>query len=99
MHTSIRSYRVKSGKSDELIEKVQSGFVPLIRKADGFIGYYVVDAGDGRIASISVFQDKAGAEQSTRSAADWVASNIADLVEGPPEVLSGDTRIDESAMG
>jgi quinol monooxygenase YgiN len=99
VYTSIRSYRIKPGKSDELIQKVQSGFVPLIRKSEGFIGYYVVDAGDDRIASISVFRDKAGAEQSTRSAADWVASNIADLVEGPPEVLSGEARIDESAMG
>ena len=99
MHTSIRQYRVKSGKSDELIEKVQNGFVPIISKASGFLGYYVVDAGDGRLASISVFQDKAGAEESTRTAADWVSKNIADLVEGPPDILSGETRVEANAMG
>ena len=98
MFTSIRSYRVKAGKADELIQKVQAGFVPLISSSPGFIGYYVVDGGNGRLASISVFQDKAGAEESNRKAADWVASNIADLVEGPPEVISGDTRVDVTAQ-
>ncbi len=41
------------------------------------------------VASISIFETQAGAEESTRLAADWVRQNIAELVAGPPEITAG----------
>jgi hypothetical protein len=67
---------------------VKQGFVPIISHAPGFIAYYVVDTGHDVVASISIFQDQAGAEESNRMAADWVMANIDTLVSGPPEITA-----------
>lgn len=66
------------------------GFAPLVSRTPGFEAYYLVDAGEGVIVSISVFADRAGAETSTREAADWVSGHLADLVQQPTEVLTGE---------
>jgi len=44
-------------------------------------------------ATISVFEDRAGAEESTRAAAKWVAENIADWTPNPPTIIQGDVAI------
>lgn len=59
--------------------------------------YGLVDAGDGTIASVSVFEDQAGAEASTEKAADWVRENLAELVEGAPQVVSGEVTVSARA--
>jgi hypothetical protein len=41
------------------------------------------------VISISLFADQAGAEESTRRAADWVQQNLADFFAGPPTVTTG----------
>ena len=55
----------------------------------GFIAYYWIDAGDGVMASLSVFDDKAGADESVRLAHDWVRENAATLIPNPPQVTEG----------
>jgi hypothetical protein len=54
--------------------------VPLISETPGFDAYYLVNAGNGVIVSISYFTDRAGAEESTRVAAQWVGLNLVELV-------------------
>ena len=68
----------------------EGGFVPLISETPGFEAYYLVDAGNGVVVSLSLFRERARAEESTRGAAEWVSRNLADLVQGPPEVLTGE---------
>jgi hypothetical protein len=67
----------------------EGGFVPLIRETPEFEAYYLVDAGAGVVVSISLFRERARAEESTRGAAECVRRNLADLVRRPPEVLTG----------
>ena len=52
---------------------VDESFVPLLEHVPGFISYYWVDAGDGVMASMSVYEDQAGADESVRIAQEWVA--------------------------
>ena len=59
----------------------------------GFQAYYLLDTWDGGFATISVFEDRAGAEESTRAAAKWVAENIADWTPNPPTIIQGDVAI------
>ena len=60
-----------------------------------FVAYYVVDTGNDVVASVSVFQDQAGAEESNRMAAGWVKENIASLVSGPPEITASAVTLNE----
>ncbi len=93
MYATIRRYNVNPGAAGDIFGRVNEGFVPIISKGPGFVAYYVVDAGNDVIASVSVFQDQAGAEESNRMAADWVKENVASLVAGPPEVLHGEVTV------
>jgi hypothetical protein len=76
---------------------VNQGFLPIISKAPGFVAYYIVDAGNDVVASVSVFEDEAGAEESNRMAADWVKENIASLVSGSPEITAGAVTVHKIA--
>jgi hypothetical protein len=91
MFVSIRKYKTTS--PDEVLRRAGSGFVPIVRKAPGFVEYYTVNAGNDVVVSVSVFDAKAGADESNRLAADWVKQNIASLVAGPPDIMEGEARV------
>ena len=97
MHAATRIYQVDPGSVDEFRRGVNEGFLPIIKDVDGYQAYYAVDAGGGRIASVSVFEDRAGAEESTRKAGDYIRRNMASLLPNPPEVLQGEVVAQEAA--
>ncbi len=96
MHVAIRRYQVEDpGAADELLQRVTEGFIPIIKDAPGFLAYYALDAGGGVVATVSVFEDQAGAEESIRMAADYIRDNLASLMPNPPEVIAGEVRTHE----
>lgn len=97
MHAAIRIYRVDPGSVGEFKRLVNETFLPIIKEAPGFRAYYSLDTGDGRIASVSVFDDRAGAEASTKMAADNIRENMASVAPNPPEVLEGEVFATEAA--
>jgi hypothetical protein len=93
MYTTIRRYEgIDSSRIDELVQRINDGFVPIVSQVPGFVGYYVIDAGDGVIASVSVFEDRAGADESIQRAANWV-KDMTDLIPSPPQITAGDVRV------
>ena len=97
MYATIRQYKTKPGIAAEIARRVDEGFLPIISKAPGFVAYYALDTGNDTVASVSVFQDQAGSEESNRMAADWVKQNIASLFAGPPEVAGGEVLSHKTA--
>jgi hypothetical protein len=45
------------------------------------------------VASISVFETQAGAEEANRMAASWVKENLAALLPTPPEITAGEVGV------
>jgi len=97
MHAAVRTYQVDPHKVDEFKQLVNETFLPIIEGAPGFQAYYALDAGDGRIVSVSVFDDRAGAEESTRMASDNIRRNMASVAPNPPEVLEGEVYANAAA--
>jgi hypothetical protein len=96
MHVAIRRYRLLgSGSADEVLRRITEGFIPIIKDAPGFLAYYALDGGGGTIASISIFEHRAGAEESNRMAADWVRENLASMLPNPPEIIEGEVGAHE----
>ena len=89
MFAVIRHYHFKPGDGKKIDQVIQEGFVPLIKKAKGFVRYYWLDTGEGEGASLSVFNDKAGADESVVLAADFVKKNMSELLNQKPEVIEG----------
>ena len=93
MYVSVRRYEMDPGSVDELVRRVESGFVPIVSQVPGFVSYTAIDQGDGTVASISVFENKAGAEESNRRAADWVKENLAQMLPNAPQITEGEARV------
>ena len=91
MHASVRQYRTRD--IDALVGKVEEGFVDQVKAIDGFVGYYVIDGGGGDVVSVTVGETADAVEESTRLASDWTESSVADLLQGAPEVVSGEVRV------
>ena len=90
MHTVIRRYE-GAGDSAEVARRAVEEFGPMLKGRPGFQGYYVVDAGDGVLATISVFDTKEAALETTSAAAAWVQENLPELAANPPQVTAGST--------
>tara|TARA_B100000029_G_scaffold482236_1_gene532037 strand:- start:382 stop:672 length:291 start_codon:yes stop_codon:yes gene_type:complete len=92
MHTVIRHY---SGPgASELAEQISAqtkGVEAEIRSVPGVISYALVKTVDGCI-SITVCEDKAGADQSVKVAAEFVRDNCTAQAR-PPVVSEGETII------
>jgi hypothetical protein len=89
MYAVIRHYHFKKEDSEKIDKLIQEGFVPLIKKAQGFVRYYWLDTGEGEGASLSVFNDQDGADESVRLAADFVREHMSTLLIQKPEVIEG----------
>src|SRR5262245_44647818 len=75
MHAVIRSYSGKGTKAlFDLVEKNKEEVESLIRGIKGFVSYSLVRTTRGGF-SVSVYEDKAGADESTRAAREWIAKN------------------------
>jgi heme-degrading monooxygenase HmoA len=93
MYIAIRRLKVKSGLIDEVIQLIENGFVPIISRVPGFVEYVGVQVGEDEGLTISLFEEQAQAEESTRRAAEWVKQNLAPLAAGPHEIVAvGEVR-------
>ena len=63
----------------------------------GFNGYYLIEADNGIISSVGIFDTAADAEASTRVAADWVRrEKLEAAVPNPPEVTNGEVVVHQA---
>ena len=92
MFAVVRHYHFKPEDGKKIDQLVQEGFVHLIKKARGFVRYYWLDTGSGEGASLSVFRDKAGADESVLLAADFVKTNMSEFLIQKPEVIEGPVK-------
>ena len=96
MYAALRRYE---GITDdaEAGRMVGESFIPLLEQVPGFIAYYWIDAGNGTMASLSVYEHKDGADKSVEIARQWVADNASHLFTQPPLVTEGDVVASDTA--
>jgi heme-degrading monooxygenase HmoA len=87
MYAVVRRYR-----SPQLIDELaanQDAVKQLISGIDGFVSYTLLRTDDGGI-TLSVYRDRAGAEESTRQAQAWTQANISAAAQSAAEVSQGE---------
>jgi len=92
MFAVIRHYHFDSKDGAEIDRRIREEFVPIIKKTKGFVRYYWLDTGKGEGASLSVFNDKAGADESVRLASDYVKERLSKLLTQKPEIIEGPVK-------
>ncbi len=98
MYATIRRYARKTGTIDtkaldDLKRRIEEGFVPIVQDIRGFHCYYAVNVGNKELVTIGLFEDKTGATESTRRAAEFVKKDPMKDQLGSPEVLEGDLLV------
>jgi hypothetical protein len=88
MYAAVRRYEGIID-DEEAARLVRDSFMPQLEKVQGFLAYYWIDAGKGVMASLSVFEDKNGADESVKFAHQWIEDNAPNLFPNPPRVTEG----------
>ncbi len=90
MYVTIRQYKMPDPSAvEEIARRSTEGFLPLISQAPGFVAWFLVHREVDVLMSFSVFEEQAGAEESTARAADWIRHNLAEYLPNPPIVTGG----------
>ena len=88
MHAVVRTLPGSGGgaKLVDLLEGRKSEVEG--RPVKGFVSYSLLRTADGMV-SVTVCQDKAGCDESSRIAKEWIGQNASDLGVSPPTVVEG----------
>jgi hypothetical protein len=91
MYATVRRYEgIDKVRSEEVTRKVADSLVPRLRELPGFGGYYLIDAGEGVLTSVGLFETSAQAHESTRLAARWVREQkLEDALPHTPKITAG----------
>jgi hypothetical protein len=91
MHATIRRYEgVDQTRIIELSDKASEQLVPKLTELPGFKAYYLIEAENGVMSSIGLFENVEQADESTRIAATWIRDEkLETVLPNPPKVTSG----------
>jgi hypothetical protein len=104
MYATIRRYSSKTAATKETIDglkrRIEEKFVPAIQEIRGFHSYGVLTVSDKELISISIFEDRQGATESTRKSAEFVQKDPLKDQLSKPEILEGELMVlREAAVG
>ena len=90
MYAVVRTYSGQ-GASElfDLLGQREADVKALISGVPGFVNYAALRNGDGGM-TVTVCEDKAGTDESSRRAADWVKENLT-ATPSPPNMTEGNT--------
>ncbi len=91
MFATVRTYSASPKLADALVSR-EADVKSLISGIAGFKAYYLVRTADGAV-TISVYDDEAGATESTSAAAKWIRENLPELGGSTPQVSAGEVVI------
>jgi hypothetical protein len=95
MHAILRRYEgVESSRTVELTRKVDNELIPKLKELPGFSGYYLIEAGNGVMTSISLFDTAEQADKSTRIASNWVRDEkLETALPNAPKITFGEVVV------
>jgi hypothetical protein len=90
MYVVVRSYSEQGASAlFDLLGEREEDVKTLIGGVPGFVSYAAFRSGDGGM-TVTICQDKAGTDESSRRAAEWVKENVNTTVD-PPAITEGST--------
>jgi excisionase family DNA binding protein len=96
-HAVIRRYKTNEDVTFEEIRPALDSFVPFIRET--VIAYYVLDAGDGVFATISICEDEQKVETTNTVTAEWLKQYLASSIVSQQEVQNISLEVDDALQG
>ena len=93
MKVVVRKYSGQgASRLIDTIEKNASDVESVLGSVEGLVSYALVRTAEGGF-TVTVCEDQAGIDESTRRAKEWIAENAGDIGAAAPEVSAGDVVI------
>jgi hypothetical protein len=92
-----RIYEMSEDWDDILHAHLTDRFTPAPERLPGFVSYQAIEADLRLSCSVTVFEDRTGAEASNRLAAEYVQRNLAARFPTSPEVTPGEITASSGA--
>jgi hypothetical protein len=91
MHATIRRFEgVDMTRMNEVAGKVNETLIPQLRELPGFTGYFLIEADNGIQSSLSLFETREQADESTKVVTKWISDeNFSRAIPNPPKITSG----------
>jgi len=91
MFATIRRYEgVDAMRKNDVVGSVNETLVPQLRELPGFAGYYLIEAGNDVMSSISLFETSEQAVASTDLVKKWITDgDFASALPNAPKITSG----------
>jgi hypothetical protein len=98
MYGIIRRYEsTDKTLTSELVDKAKDRLVPKLSELPGFNGYFLIEAGNGVMSSVSFFDTAGHAEASTEVASSWVRdSELQKALPNQPKITIGEVVVHET---
>jgi hypothetical protein len=95
MFSTIRRYEgIDQARTSELVKTADETLLPSLSELPGFSGYFLIDAGNGVMSSISFFDTLAQADESSSVAANWVREHkLETALPNPPKITRGEVVV------
>ena len=98
MYATVRRYELGAGSRGagtikELMRRCEEELLPTVAEEDGFAGYYVIDAGDSIIVSVSIFESAPGAEAGNAVIKNFWKERLSGLLQANPQVSEGEVAV------
>jgi hypothetical protein len=100
MHATIRRYEgVDATRMNEIADKVNETLVPQLRELPGFAGYFLIEADNGVVSSLSLFETLDQADESTKVVTNWIGDeNFNTAIPNAPKITSGKVVAQSNAI-
>jgi len=97
MYATLRRYEgIDKDRVDEVTKKFGERLGPRMSKLPGFGGYFLIEAGEGVMTSINLFETSDQAHESTRLAATWIREeNLETVLPNTPKITAGEVVVHE----
>jgi hypothetical protein len=89
LFAAVRRGKVNPGMVAEFAKRVEAGALPVMKKMDGFKGYYLISCADDTVVAVSLFTNQAIAQSSTQTLMPWIKENLGPLLASPTEPFEG----------
>ena len=105
MYATIRRYTLKDPSKGKdafasLKPRIENNFTPKLHDVPGFHCYYVLTSNDRELVTVSIFETRDGAQESTRLAAEFNRTDpLKDQLQTPEIIEGGLIVTKEAAVG
>jgi hypothetical protein len=96
-YATIRRYKTNEDVTFEEIRPALNRLIPLIRER--VMAYYVLDAGDGVFATISICEDEQKVETTNRVITEWLKQYLASSIVSQEEAQNLSLEVEDPLVG